>query len=120
MTAKSSVYFSKALALLVGLTCLAVAFLARYLGGVLQAALTIFGVVGGPMLGLFTLGMFTESANQKGAIAGLITSLAFSLWIGFGQPKPAVPTLPVDVSGCNFTNLPNPRETSSRLETPCC
>ncbi|XP_012253667.2 putative sodium-dependent multivitamin transporter isoform X1 [Athalia rosae] len=94
----------KALALLVGLLCIVVAFLAQYLGGVLQAALTIFGVVGGPILGLFTLGMFTECATQRGAVTGILISLMFCLWIGFGQPKPAAPTLPVSVAGCNSTS----------------
>lgn len=47
-----------------GLICLAVAFIAQFLGGVLQASLTIFGVVGGPLFGVFTLGMFTLTANE--------------------------------------------------------
>lgn len=103
ISAKNSVLISKALAILVGLACVALAFVGGYLGGVLQAALTIFGVIGGPLLGLFTLGMMTESGNQKGAIIGLISSLVFFLWIGFGQPRPVPATLPVRVDGCNLT-----------------
>lgn len=48
-----------------GLIFLGMAFLAQYLGGVLQASLTIFGAVGGPLLGVFTLGMFTTYANER-------------------------------------------------------
>ncbi|XP_011871332.1 PREDICTED: putative sodium-dependent multivitamin transporter isoform X2 [Vollenhovia emeryi] len=104
LSAAASVIISKILALVVGLACVAVAFLTQYLGGLLQAALTIFGVVGGPMLGLYTLGMFLPSCNQRGAITGFVLSLMFSLWIGFGQPKPPIPRLDVSTDGCRSNN----------------
>ncbi|KAH0948285.1 hypothetical protein HN011_011329 [Eciton burchellii] len=100
LSATASIIISKILALTVGLACVAIAFLTRYLGGLLQAALTIFGVIGGPMLGLYTLGMFLPSCNQKGAITGFILSLIFSLWIGFGQPRPPILQLNVSTDGC--------------------
>lgn len=56
---------TKILSMVYGCICIAVAYIAQHLGGVLQAALTIFGVIGGPLLGLFTLGMFTTTANQE-------------------------------------------------------
>ncbi|XP_011642331.1 putative sodium-dependent multivitamin transporter [Pogonomyrmex barbatus] len=104
LSATTSIIISKVLALVVGLSCVGVAFLAQFLGGLLQAALTIFGVVGGPMLGLYTLGMFFPSSNQKGAIMGFVLSLMFSLWIGFGQPKPPISRLNVSTDGCEFNN----------------
>jgi len=79
---------SKIIALVYGVVCICGAFLSQYLGGVLEASLTIFGVVGGPLLSLFTLGMCTETANQRGSIPGLVIGLGLSIWIGFGGPKP--------------------------------
>ncbi|XP_043265251.1 putative sodium-dependent multivitamin transporter [Colletes gigas] len=113
ISATGLIVISKTLAIIVGLACIALAFTGHYLGGLLQAALTIFGVVGGPVFGLFTLGMFTQTGNQKGAVIGLLSSLIFSLWIGFGQPKPPIPKLDVSTSGCNATVFYDYVETSN-------
>lgn len=71
-----------------GILCIGTAFLAQEIGGILQVSLTIFGVVGGPLLGIFTLGMGTN-ANEKGSIIGLFSGMIISMWIGFGGPKPS-------------------------------
>ncbi|KAK3880727.1 hypothetical protein Pcinc_014799 [Petrolisthes cinctipes] len=92
---------SKILVCVYGCICIGVAFMTQLLGtGVLQASLTIFGAVGGPLLALFTLGMLCRCANQKGAMSGLILGLVLTLWIGFGQPKPPPPFKPVSIEGC--------------------
>ncbi|XP_044267495.1 putative sodium-dependent multivitamin transporter [Tribolium madens] len=98
---------TKLIALFFGFVCLAIAFLAQFLGGVLQASLTIFGVIGGPLLALFTLGMFTTTANEKGALVGLVSGISLALWMAFGNPKPPLPTLPVTTEGCSdvFSNI---------------
>jgi len=91
----------KILALVFGGLCVSLAFLADILGtGVLQASLTIFGVVGGPLLGLFTLGVLFRRVEQKGALSGFILGLCFVSWIGFGGPKPPPNKLQVSVSNC--------------------
>lgn len=93
-------FFTKVMASLYGLLCIGLAFAAQSLGGVLQASLTIFGVVGGPLLGFFMLGMLTTRANQKGAMVGLTIGFMISFWIGFGQPKPPSPVLGFSIDQC--------------------
>lgn len=104
MTDSSTTLPSKIMACIYGLVCIALAFGAGSMGGVLQASLTIFGVVGGPLLAVFTLGMCTTKANQRGVMVGLLLGLAFSFWIGFGGPKPPPPSLPLTDEGCAITN----------------
>ncbi|KAM9703444.1 solute carrier family 5 member 6a isoform 1-T2 [Menidia menidia] len=76
---------SKGLALAYGLVCLAMAYIASIMGSVLQAAFSIFGMVGGPLLGLFCLGIFFPWANSIGAVFGLVAGLTMALWIGIGS-----------------------------------
>ena len=66
-------------ALVMGLT-----WVASRMGGVLAAALALFGAIGGPLLGLFTLGIFVPFVNWIGALCGLLTGLALTLWITVG------------------------------------
>lgn len=102
---KYATRISKILACVYGLICIMMSFLIPLVGtGILQASLTIFGAVGGPLLALFTLGMLCRCANQKGAMAGLSLGLVITLWIGFGQPKPTPPFKPVSVEGCPASN----------------
>ncbi|KAK1893886.1 Sodium-dependent multivitamin transporter [Dissostichus eleginoides] len=86
MTEARATLLSKGLALFYGLLCLAMAFLTHLMGdSVLQVALKIFGMVGGPVLGLFCLGMFFPWANSTGALAGLGSALVLVCWIGVGS-----------------------------------
>ncbi len=54
--------------------------------GLVQAWLGIFGVLGGPVLGIFSLGMFLPWANSKGALTGIYNSL-INIWNMQNQPR---------------------------------
>ncbi|XP_006880657.1 PREDICTED: sodium-dependent multivitamin transporter [Elephantulus edwardii] len=101
---------SKILAFGYGLLCLGMAFISSQLGPVLQAALSIFGMIGGPLLGLFCLGMFFPCANPLGAIVGLLTGLVMAFWIGIGSIVTSVAASPANVSSIllpgNLTTIP--------------
>ena len=73
------------------------------LGGILQATLTLNGLVGGVMLGLFSLGIFFRKANAKGALFGGLISLTLVICLGvFAQLKNVEqPFLESSVAGCD-------------------
>ncbi|XP_013380555.1 sodium-coupled monocarboxylate transporter 1-like [Lingula anatina] len=56
---------SKIMSLVFGCIVIGLTFVASQLGGVLQAALALFGMIGGPLLGVFTLGVLFPWANWK-------------------------------------------------------
>ncbi|XP_056620287.1 solute carrier family 5 member 6a [Triplophysa dalaica] len=105
MTEARATMLSKLLALGYGLVCLAMAYVASLMGSVLQAALSIFGMVGGPLLGVFCLGMFFPCANSTGALVGLAAGLVMAFWIGIGSFVSRMPTSLAPV--INGTVLPD-------------
>ncbi len=69
-----------------GIVLIGIAIFARHWGSVFTTGLTIASIVYGPMLGAFLLGLLTTRANQTGAIAGIIASLAFMVAINRFTP----------------------------------
>ncbi|XP_063977413.1 putative sodium-dependent multivitamin transporter [Diachasmimorpha longicaudata] len=91
--------YGKIMALLIGIMSLGVAFLASTMGSLLQVAVAINAAIGGPLLGFFTLGMFFESANEIGAVVGLLLALMCSLVTAFSA-KPLTLVLPMSIDKC--------------------
>uniref|UniRef100_UPI00358F567E sodium-dependent multivitamin transporter-like isoform X1 n=1 Tax=Myxine glutinosa TaxID=7769 RepID=UPI00358F567E len=100
MTERRATLLSKVLAFGYGLLCLAIAFIASYMGSVLQAAISIFGMLGGPLLGLFCAGIFFPWTNSLGALSGLLVGLVVALWLGIGSImyQASLPTIQPDIS----------------------
>ncbi|KYO39274.1 sodium-dependent multivitamin transporter isoform X2 [Alligator mississippiensis] len=97
---------SKVLAFSYGLVCLGMAYISSMMGSVLQAAISIFGMVGGPLLGVFCLGMFFPCANSLGAIVGLAAGLAMAFWVGIGGFVFNMMASPVAPPASNSTHFP--------------
>ncbi|XP_048644166.1 sodium-coupled monocarboxylate transporter 2 [Marmota marmota marmota] len=113
--------YSLFLCLLFGILCTSMAVAASLLGGVVQAALSIHGMCGGPMLGLFSLGLVFPFVNWKGALGGLITGITLSFWVAIGAfiyPAPDSKTwpLPLSTEQCFQSNVTTaaPPELSNR------
>uniref|UniRef100_A0A4W6CM76 Solute carrier family 5 member 5 n=1 Tax=Lates calcarifer TaxID=8187 RepID=A0A4W6CM76_LATCA len=86
MTQKKLILVSKGLSLLYGIGCITVAALSSFLDwGVLQGSFTVMGVVSGPLLGVFILGMFVPATNRLGAYSGILVGFCVSLWLAVGS-----------------------------------
>ncbi|KAL3048422.1 hypothetical protein OYC64_007071 [Pagothenia borchgrevinki] len=108
MSEKHLSWISKGLSIMFGIVCIGMAGLASVMGGILQAVISIFGILGGPLLGVFTLGILCPFANSKGALSGLVSGLVVSLWVGIGAqiyPPPPEMSRPLSLTteGCNFS-----------------
>ncbi|KAL1425393.1 hypothetical protein MTO96_019189 [Rhipicephalus appendiculatus] len=80
-----------------------------------QSALSILGIVGGPLVGVYSLGIFVPFANSIGAVTSLVAGVATLSWISVGAylRRPFHWRPPVSVDGCvqlylNATGLEQP------------
>ncbi|XP_061689059.1 sodium-coupled monocarboxylate transporter 1 isoform X2 [Syngnathoides biaculeatus] len=108
LTVKQTSWMNMGLSVFFGAVCIGMAGVASLLGSVLQAALSIFGMLSGPLLGIYLLGMLFPAANSNGGLTGMLLSLALTLWVGIGgqiYPPTTAKTnpLPVTTVGCNGT-----------------
>lgn len=100
---------SKLFAIMYGLLSFGLVFVAEQLGGVLQASFSVAGIIGGPLLALFTLGMLVPWVNKRGALIGSVVSLLLTMWLGVGANVAKAtgqiiqPKLPLRTIGCNAT-----------------
>ncbi|GFU20688.1 putative sodium-dependent multivitamin transporter [Nephila pilipes] len=93
---KWTTIFTKLTAFSYGIICIFLTFVIDKAEGLLQTfGLILFNVVGGPMLGLFTLGMLFRRPTSEGAMTGYLLSLGLSSFIALrgvmngGQKKPS-------------------------------
>lgn len=92
---------------LTGILCVTLVFLVEKLSGLIQAGKSLASITAGPLLGIFTLGMFFPIANSSGALVGGLISLNLVAWISFGTQaaissgKIHFPVKPVSIEGCS-------------------
>ena len=70
---------SKLLAIGFGVFSYLLTFMVRNIPGLVQAWLGIFGIFGGPVLGLFSLGMYVPWASARSALISAITRFGVSM-----------------------------------------
>uniref|UniRef100_A0A674NRC3 Solute carrier family 5 member 5 n=1 Tax=Takifugu rubripes TaxID=31033 RepID=A0A674NRC3_TAKRU len=116
MTQKKLLFISRGLSVLYGAGCLTLAALSSFLDwGVLQGSFTVMGVVSGPLMGVFTLGIFIPASNKLGAFCGFMVGFSVSVWLAIGSTlyppsRETMGVLPSYADKCpgNLTLTPTP------------
>lgn len=97
-----------------GVLVMALAFAVSSMpGNLVESVNTVIGLVGGPLLGLFFLGMFTQRADTRGALIGTFTGFAALLLLHLYQggfltavkPPVMVNFIWFSLIGCTLTML---------------
>jgi SSS family transporter len=85
-SADKQVRLAKVLTLIYGMVVMLLAFQVEKLGSLVEASNKIIGLVGGPLLGLFILGMLFQRANVPGVLIGWFAGLVVMIKVGYFSP----------------------------------
>jgi solute carrier family 5 (sodium-coupled monocarboxylate transporter), member 8/12 len=104
LTPEKSMRYAKWMNFGYGIASFALIFLVEG-RSVLQATLTLNGLIGGILLGLFSLGIFFKKANLKGALYGGVLAVGVVMTLGifaltYGTEEPFLKS---SVEGCSCT-----------------
>ena len=98
----------KIVSVILGILVILLTYVVSYLGSILNAGLSLFGVLEGPIMGVFVLGLFLPKANRRGGLIGFLTGLGFMLWIFLGAQftKNQLPdiSLPLSINNCTVNS----------------
>ena len=84
LSEKNQMNIARWLTLGYGTLVILLAFLVHRLGTLLEATNKVIGLVGGPLVGLFLLGILVKRATSRGALIGWIAGLVMTVWVCFG------------------------------------
>ncbi|CAK8694692.1 unnamed protein product [Clavelina lepadiformis] len=113
---KKKVVIGKVTALITGCLVAIMAFATQCFGGTVVSILfTIYGCFFGPILAVFTLGIFFPWTNVVGVFTGQLAASLFMIWMGvssviYGKPADKLRQLPTTTQGCpvnamNYTTI---------------
>ncbi|XP_021948921.1 sodium-coupled monocarboxylate transporter 1 [Folsomia candida] len=89
-------YISKLISAVGGLLSFSLIFVIAAVGNILPFASLLHGTFVGPIVGMFSLGMFFPWSNSLGSLLGIIPTLSITLFLGLGS-----------IMAGNAGNLPN-------------
>ena len=116
-------FISKIISVLLGCIVILLTYIVSYLGSILNAGLSLFGVFSGPIMGVFFLGFFVPQANHHGGFIGFLVSLSLQIWILLGvqftKTQMKNERLPFSIANCSIPiNITTTIKTNSSISSP--
>jgi Na+/proline symporter len=105
---RSTNYVMRGSVFIFGFIAVAMVFIVEKMGTVLQLSMSLGSITIGPLLGLFTMGVFIPWVNGTGALTGGISGMLTIAYICFrAQASIALgeinfPTKPTSIEGCDY------------------
>ncbi|CAF1129491.1 unnamed protein product, partial [Rotaria sordida] len=84
MTDERQGFISKILSVILGAVVIALTYIVSNLGSIINAAISLSGVLSGPIMGIFMLGFFFPRVNARDALIGFLCGMAMVIWIFLG------------------------------------
>jgi len=85
LTEQDEMKLARPLTLIIGLGATLLALAISQTGGFFEVAVKLFGTVGGPLLAVFLLGLFTRRTTAAGAFVALVLGALLTIWLTFGH-----------------------------------
>jgi SSS family solute:Na+ symporter len=85
-TDKQKLLFSRMSVLICGILAIGLAMWMTQIKSMADAAFNFVSLVGGGVLGIYILGIFTKRTSNKGIYVGLFVGVMFALWAYFTNP----------------------------------
>jgi Na+/proline symporter len=81
LTEADELRLARPLTLAIGIAATAFSLVVAQLGSIFDLMISVVNTLGGPLLAIFLLGIFTRRTTAAGALAGLILGVLLTLWL---------------------------------------
>ncbi|CAK8678942.1 unnamed protein product [Clavelina lepadiformis] len=82
---KTLTWISRGLIVCYGVICILFSYISSKVGALFEATISLQSIVGGPLVGIYTLGILFPYANSVGALVGSNVGLAAIVWVFIGS-----------------------------------
>lgn len=114
LSEKGTMILVKSVVFFIGVSCIGLVFIVEHLGNVLQLSMSVGTISGGPLFGIFVMGLMFPWVSSTGALTGGISGLSLMIYINYNtqlaiaRGEMVFETKPMTTEGCTYEFNPVP------------